>query len=74
MRMSARHVGVRGGRLFVRDDGAGPPLILLHAGIADHRAWDAMVPPLAAAGYRVIRFDVRGFGASTITGGNDCPD
>ena len=58
--MTASHVDVPGGRLFVLDDGAGPPLILLHAGIADHRAWDAMVPPLTAAGYRVIRFDARG--------------
>ena len=65
MRMTTSHVDVPGGRLFVVDDGAGPPLILLHAGIADHRAWDAMVPPLAAAGYRVVRFDARGFGAST---------
>ena len=63
--MTASHVDVPGGRVFVLDDGAGQPLILLHAGIADHRAWDAMVPPLAAAGYRVIRFDARGFGAST---------
>ena len=63
--MTASHVDVPGSRLVVLDDGAGPPLILLHAGIADHRAWDGMVPPLVAAGYRVIRFDARGFGAST---------
>jgi pimeloyl-ACP methyl ester carboxylesterase len=63
--MTASHVDVPGGRLFVLDDGAGPPLILLHAGIADLRAWDAIVAPLTAAGYRVIRFDARGFGAST---------
>lgn len=62
--MTASHVDVPGSRLLVLDDGAGPPLILLHAGIADHRAWDAMVTPLTAAGYRVIRYDARGFGAS----------
>jgi pimeloyl-ACP methyl ester carboxylesterase len=64
MRMTASHVDVPGGRLFVLDEGAGPPLILLHAAIADHRAWEPW-SALAAAGYRVIRFDARGFGAST---------
>ena len=47
------------------DAGAGPPIVLLHAGVADLRAWDGVVPPLVAAGYHVIRYDARGFGAST---------
>ena len=62
--MTSSHVEVAGCRLFVVDDGVGPPIVLLHAGIADHRAWDAMVPLLVAAGYRVVRYDARGFGAS----------
>jgi pimeloyl-ACP methyl ester carboxylesterase len=60
-----RFVEVPGGRLFVKSEGAGPPLVLMHAAIADHRAWDAMVPGLVAAGYRVVRYDYRAFGAST---------
>ncbi len=56
---------VPGGRLFAIDEGAGPPLVLIHAAIVDHTAWDAMVPGLVSAGYRVIRYDLRGFGAST---------
>jgi pimeloyl-ACP methyl ester carboxylesterase len=63
--MSLTHVEVPGGRLRVADDGAGPPIVLLHAGVADLRAWDAMVPPLVAAGYRAVRPDTRGYGAST---------
>jgi pimeloyl-ACP methyl ester carboxylesterase len=63
--MSLTHVEVPGGRLRVADDGAGPPIVLLHAGVADFRAWDAMVPPLVAAGYRAVRPDTRGYGAST---------
>jgi 3-oxoadipate enol-lactonase len=63
--MSASHLDVPGGRLLVVDEGAGPPIVLLHAAIADLRAWDALVPPLAAAGYRVVRYDTRGFGEST---------
>ena len=65
--MSERFVSVPGGRLFVVDDGADtdPPIVLLHAGIADSRSWDALVPLLVDAGYRVIRFDHRGHGRST---------
>jgi 3-oxoadipate enol-lactonase len=62
--MSASTLAVPGARLHVVDDGdpADPPVVLLHAGIADLRAWDALVPLLTDAGYRVIRYDARGFG------------
>ncbi len=63
--MSERRVDVSGGRLLVVDEGAGPPIVLLHAGVADHRAWDAVVSPLVAAGYRTIAYDARGVGGST---------
>ena len=59
------HIEVPGGLLRVADDGAGPPIVLLHAGVADLRAWDAIVAPLVAAGYRAVRPDTRGYGAST---------
>jgi len=64
--MSTTVVPVPGGRLHVVDEGspAHPPIVLLHAGIADLRAWDQMVPSLLDAGYRAIRYDARGFGAS----------
>jgi len=60
-----RFVEVPGGRLFAVSDGAGPPIVLLHAAIVDHRAWDAMVPGLVDSGFRVVRYDFRAFGAST---------
>ena len=63
--MTTRSVEVPGCRLHVVDEGAGPPIVLLHAGVADLRAWDALVPSLTAAGYRVVRFDARGYGRST---------
>src|SRR5512137_2742365 len=59
-----RFVDVPGGRLFVASDGEGPAVVLIHAAVADHRAWDAMVPTLAAK-YLVVRYDYRGFGATT---------
>ena len=65
--MTISRVPVPGGRLHVVDAGVptDPPIVLLHAGIADLRAWDDDVPPLTAAGYRVVRYDARGFGEST---------
>ncbi len=57
-------IPVPGGQLHAVVDGDGPPVVLLHAGIADLRAWDAMVPPLMDAEFRVIRFDMRGLGSS----------
>ncbi len=60
-----RFIDVPGGRLFVVDEGNGPPVVLVHAGIVDHRAWDALVPHLVGGGFRVARYDTRGWGRST---------
>jgi pimeloyl-ACP methyl ester carboxylesterase len=57
-----RFVDVPGGRLLVADDGDGLPILLPHAGIADLRAWDAMVTGLVDAGFQAIRHDARGHG------------
>jgi pimeloyl-ACP methyl ester carboxylesterase len=59
-----RFIDVPGGRLFVVDEGAGPPVVLLHAGIVDLRAWDAFVPHLVGAGHRAVRYDTRAWGRS----------
>src|SRR5438105_6029539 len=49
--------------LWVEEKGAGPPVVLLHNGIMDSRAWDAQMEPLAAS-QRVVRYDSPGFGRS----------
>jgi pimeloyl-ACP methyl ester carboxylesterase len=43
--------------------GSGPPIILVHAAVADRRMWE---PQWAAfqAGHRVVRYDARGYGES----------
>lgn len=64
MPTTTRLIPVPGGHLNVIIDGDGPPILLVHAGIADLRAWDELVPHLVAAGLRVIRYDCRGFGSS----------
>ena len=62
--MTTQTVPAPGASLHVIVDGAAdaPVVVLLHAGIADSRAWAAMTPRLVAAGYRVVRYDRRGFG------------
>jgi len=41
--------------------GEGEPLVLIHAAIANLNEWDAQMPAFARH-FRVVRFDVRGFG------------
>ncbi len=62
--MDERMIPVPGGRLYAADEGVGPPIVLLHAGIVDLRAWDSLVPQLVELGYRTVRYDARGFGRS----------
>lgn len=45
--------------------GAGEALILLHAGVADCRMWDEQFESFAEH-FRVIRYDLRGFGRSSV--------
>jgi pimeloyl-ACP methyl ester carboxylesterase len=54
---------VPGGTLYWESTGRGPALVLVHAGIADHRMWDDDVPSFAG-GHRVVTYDCRGFGRS----------
>jgi pimeloyl-ACP methyl ester carboxylesterase len=44
------------------EHGDGPPVLLLHAGIANRQMWDEHLEPLAANGYRVVALDLPGFG------------
>jgi 3-oxoadipate enol-lactonase len=50
--------------LHIEDEGRGEPVVLAHAGVTDRRVWDAAMPVLVAAGYRVIRYDLPGLGLS----------
>jgi pimeloyl-ACP methyl ester carboxylesterase len=55
---------VDGGRLYYEVEGEGPPLVLLHAGIADRRMWDGQFPEFAKS-YRTVRYDARNYGLSS---------
>jgi pimeloyl-ACP methyl ester carboxylesterase len=52
---------VNGTKFHYEIAGAGQPLVLMHAGVADSRMWDAQFPVFTQH-YRVLRFDWRGFG------------
>jgi 3-oxoadipate enol-lactonase len=54
-----------GGRLATQDEGQGPPILLIHSAVVNRRSWNGVVPRLVEAGYRVIRYDMRGFGESS---------
>ncbi|GHE23447.1 alpha/beta fold hydrolase [Sphingobacterium griseoflavum] len=51
-------------KLHVVDYGTGQPIILIHGWPLSHKSWERQIPALVKAGYRVIAYDRRGFGAS----------
>jgi non-heme chloroperoxidase len=51
--------------LHYEDHGAGAPVVLIHGWPLSGRSWEAQVPALVEAGYRVVAYDRRGFGASS---------
>ncbi len=59
--MSSGIAEVEGGRLAWTAEGDGPAILLVHAGVADQRMWEPLVPMLSDA-HRIVRFDLRGFG------------
>ena len=56
---------VNGAQLYYEVAGSGPAVALIHAGIADCRMWDAQFAAFAEH-FRVVRYDQRGFGRSSM--------
>ncbi|MDQ5824372.1 MAG: alpha/beta hydrolase [Chloroflexota bacterium] len=54
-------IEAEGGPLYYEVAGKGHALLLVHAGIADHRMWDDQWDEFSSR-YRVIRYDLRGYG------------
>ncbi|HEY8241905.1 MAG TPA: alpha/beta hydrolase [Casimicrobiaceae bacterium] len=60
--MSLHAIRSGAAEIAVESAGQGPPVVLLHAGVADRRMWRAEVAALASAGFRANAYDRRGFG------------
>jgi pimeloyl-ACP methyl ester carboxylesterase len=65
------HLNVGDGQLYYETAGNGMPLVLSHAAFLDSRMFDAVWEPLAKH-FRVIRYDMRGFGQSSPVTGPLC--
>src|SRR5689334_24017318 len=50
-------------QLYYETDGQGTPFVMIHAGVADRRQWNNEFASFADM-YRVIRYDMRGYGRS----------
>jgi pimeloyl-ACP methyl ester carboxylesterase len=59
---------VNGASLYYEVRGRGHPLLLLHAGVADSRMWDDQFADFSQL-YQTIRYDLRGFGRSSMPPG-----
>jgi 3-oxoadipate enol-lactonase len=66
--MSSELIAIQAAELYVETAGTGEALVFVHAGVADARMWDAQWQTFAQH-YRVIRYDLRGFGRSRALGG-----
>ncbi|WP_030317745.1 alpha/beta fold hydrolase [Streptomyces sp. NRRL B-3229] len=58
-----RTVDVNGIRLHIAEEGEGPLVVLLHGFPESWHSWRHQFAPLAAAGFRVVAPDQRGYGA-----------
>jgi pimeloyl-ACP methyl ester carboxylesterase len=58
---------VNGIQMYYAAYGEGPPILLIHGGLAHADIWANQIAPLVAAGHKVIVADSRGHGRSTRT-------
>ena len=59
-----RSVHAPGGRIHLVERGTGPLVLLVHGFPESWYSWRHQLPALAAAGYRAVAVDVRGYGRS----------
>lgn len=58
---ASRFLNIDGVRMHYRDEGSGPPIVLIHANFGSLLSWDSWAEELKA-NHRVLRFDMTGHG------------
>src|ERR1700730_5481352 len=66
--LTHRSVPSPAGRTHLVEQGEGPLVLLLHGFPESWYSWRHQLPALAAAGYRAVAIDVRGYGRSSKPG------
>ena len=56
-------VSIGDAKIYYETAGSGMPLVMIHAGVADSRQWNNEFAEFSQW-YRVIRYDMRGYGKS----------
>jgi pimeloyl-ACP methyl ester carboxylesterase len=60
-----RLVEVPGGRIHLVEQGSGPLVLMVHGFPESWYSWRHQLPAIAAAGFRAVAIDVRGYGRSS---------
>ena len=58
-------VDARGTRIHLVEEGTGPVVLLVHGFPESWYSWRHQIPAIAAAGFRAVAIDVRGYGRSS---------
>ncbi len=64
-KIEADLLDVAGGQIYYESAGSGEAVVFIHGNVGDRRHWDAQFLALADK-FHVIRFDLRGFGQSSL--------
>jgi len=59
------HITIKGSQIYYESIGDGDPMVFIHADGLDSRMWEQQVAHFSK-NYRVIVYDIRGFGKSDI--------
>src|ERR1700683_3568663 len=63
--MRHQTVNARGARIHLVEQGEGPVVLFVHGFPESWYSWRHQLPALAAAGWRAVAIDVRGYGRSS---------
>lgn len=63
--INSEYLTINNSKIYYEIFGQGEPIILIHPGVTDSRVWDFQIEELSQE-FKVIRFDQRGFGKSSM--------